>query len=271
MLSGIQLVIGLGGGRDKSLRPNDMLLYSWDDGLDVYVDLTGSSSLMQIGMVDFGPGRAMLEVAQHKRVKYEANDFTEADPKVLHMTVIQFHCPFMGFSGCHDGDGNGLTKTSLITYLRDRHCNGRFFAESPPPLLDVDEGDLDLGEWNIKRCKRKICDGHYTAAVRVLSSFGVSPYNDATLGDIKSKNPLKHAPSLLHIPIDNHHLITSPTMILDRIKSFFQGTSCGRDGLRAQHLLDCLIRANVAISDELVFSITQVVNLFLDGKCLKIL
>ncbi|GJT33248.1 hypothetical protein Tco_0923667 [Tanacetum coccineum] len=36
--------IGLGGGRDKPLRPADMLLYSWDIGLDVFVDLTGSSS-----------------------------------------------------------------------------------------------------------------------------------------------------------------------------------------------------------------------------------
>ncbi|GJV58674.1 hypothetical protein Tco_1464774 [Tanacetum coccineum] len=26
--------------------------------------------------------------------------------------------------GCHDGSENGLTKTSLITHLRDRHCNG---------------------------------------------------------------------------------------------------------------------------------------------------
>ncbi|GJR25562.1 putative ribonuclease H-like domain-containing protein [Tanacetum coccineum] len=26
--------------------------------------------------------------------------------------------------GCHDGGGNGLTKTSLITHLRDRHCSG---------------------------------------------------------------------------------------------------------------------------------------------------
>ncbi|GKD00946.1 hypothetical protein Tco_1171220 [Tanacetum coccineum] len=27
--------IGLGGGCDKPLRPADMLLYSWDEGLDV--------------------------------------------------------------------------------------------------------------------------------------------------------------------------------------------------------------------------------------------
>ncbi|GKE14805.1 putative reverse transcriptase domain-containing protein [Tanacetum coccineum] len=40
------------------------------------------------------------------------------------MVIVRFHCPFVGLSGCHDGGGNGLTKTSLITHLRDRHCNG---------------------------------------------------------------------------------------------------------------------------------------------------
>ncbi|GKD02737.1 hypothetical protein Tco_1177711, partial [Tanacetum coccineum] len=38
-------------------------------------------------------------------------------------------------------------------------------AESSPPLSDVDEEDIDLAEHNIKQCKRKICDGHYTIAV----------------------------------------------------------------------------------------------------------
>nr|GEY17673.1 hypothetical protein [Tanacetum cinerariifolium] len=64
--------IGLGGGSGKSLRPADVLLYSWDVGRDVCVDLTGSSPLTQTGMVDFVPGRAVTEAAQRKRVKYEA-------------------------------------------------------------------------------------------------------------------------------------------------------------------------------------------------------
>nr|GEW94978.1 hypothetical protein [Tanacetum cinerariifolium] len=42
----------------------DMLLYSWDRGLDVCVDLTGSSPLTQTEMVDFVPGRAVIDVAQ---------------------------------------------------------------------------------------------------------------------------------------------------------------------------------------------------------------
>ncbi|GKC24416.1 hypothetical protein Tco_1026566 [Tanacetum coccineum] len=61
--------IGLDGGCDKPLRPADMLLYSWDGGLDVCVDLTGSSPLTQTGMADFVPGRAVIDVAQRKRVK----------------------------------------------------------------------------------------------------------------------------------------------------------------------------------------------------------
>ena len=69
---GKEVDIGLDVGRDKPLRPVDMLLYSWDVGRDVCVDLTGSSPLTQTGMVDFVPGRAVTEAAQRKRVKYEA-------------------------------------------------------------------------------------------------------------------------------------------------------------------------------------------------------
>nr|GEV09060.1 auxilin-like protein [Tanacetum cinerariifolium] len=64
--------IGLGEGRDKSLRSADMLLYSWDGRLDVCMDLTGTSPLTQTRMADFMRSRAMLEAAQRKRVKYEA-------------------------------------------------------------------------------------------------------------------------------------------------------------------------------------------------------
>ncbi|GJY00021.1 hypothetical protein Tco_0357039 [Tanacetum coccineum] len=110
---------------------------------------------------------------------------------------------------------------------------GKTLAESSPSLSPVDEEDLDLGERNIKQCMRKICDSHYTAAVRVLSSSCVAPYNHATLEDLKTKHPFKPAPSLLHLPIDSHHLIASPAI--------------------------------------LVSSITQAMNLFLDGKCPKLL
>ncbi|GJZ14797.1 hypothetical protein Tco_0550474 [Tanacetum coccineum] len=70
--AGKEVDIGLDGGYDKPLRPKDMLLYSWDGGLDVCVDLIGSSPLMQTGMEDFMLGHAVIDVAQRKCVKYMA-------------------------------------------------------------------------------------------------------------------------------------------------------------------------------------------------------
>ncbi|GKB91764.1 hypothetical protein Tco_0964036 [Tanacetum coccineum] len=62
-----------------ALRPADMLLYSWKGGLDVCVDLTGSSPLTQTEMVHFMPGRAVIDVAQRKRER--CGDLTETDRK----------------------------------------------------------------------------------------------------------------------------------------------------------------------------------------------
>nr|GEY83225.1 reverse transcriptase domain-containing protein [Tanacetum cinerariifolium] len=58
--AGKEVDIGLDGGNDKKLRPVDMLLYSWDKGLDVCVDLTGSSPLTQTWMTDFATGRGCM-------------------------------------------------------------------------------------------------------------------------------------------------------------------------------------------------------------------
>nr|GFA88996.1 hypothetical protein [Tanacetum cinerariifolium]GFA89005.1 hypothetical protein [Tanacetum cinerariifolium] len=145
------------------------------------------------------------------------------------MPVLQFHCLFVGLSGCQDGGRNGIINTTLITHLRDRHCS-----------------------------------------VRVLSSSSVAPYSDATLEDLKAKHPFQSAPSLPHIPIDYHSLIASSNVVLDRIKSFPHGTSFGKDGLCAQDLMNCLSGATIVESNELVFSITQLVNIFLAGNCPQI-
>ncbi|GKD40864.1 putative reverse transcriptase domain-containing protein [Tanacetum coccineum] len=68
--AGKEVDIRLDRGRDKPLRPTDILLYSWDKGLDVCVDLTGSSPLTHTGMVDFILGLSVIDVAQRKRSKY---------------------------------------------------------------------------------------------------------------------------------------------------------------------------------------------------------
>ncbi|GJU78478.1 RELA/SPOT-like protein [Tanacetum coccineum] len=65
----------------KPLRPTDMLLYSWDEGLDVCVDLTGSSP--QTGMVDFVPGRAMIDATQRKRGATSTSNGISTPPPII--------------------------------------------------------------------------------------------------------------------------------------------------------------------------------------------
>ncbi|GJZ43899.1 hypothetical protein Tco_0591154 [Tanacetum coccineum] len=196
---------------------------------------------------------------------------------VLPLCILKTFCPRSNLK-CKSAIRRQRQEESIVNAIRSWGMPGdslqllrETLTESSLTLSDVGDEDIDLGERNIKQCKRKISDGHYTAVVRVLSSSGVAPYSDATLEDLKTKNPFKPAPSLPRIPFDHHHLIASPSVVLDRIKSFPRGTSYGRYGLRAQHLIDCLSGSAVAIFDELVSSITQVVNLFLGGCCHKML
>ncbi|CAA0838451.1 Cytokinin riboside 5-monophosphate phosphoribohydrolase LOG3, partial [Striga hermonthica] len=144
-------------------------------------------------------------------------------------------------------------------------------AEPSPSLVGVGDDDLDLVESSLRQCKRKICDGHYTAAVRVLSSSGVAPYTGATLEELQAKHPFSPPPSLPRLDVDCEAPSASTRVVLDSIRSFPRGTSCGRDGLRAQYFIDCLSGAAAAISDELICSITHVVNLFLGGECPEVL
>ncbi|GKC07559.1 hypothetical protein Tco_0999169, partial [Tanacetum coccineum] len=353
--------IRLGERWDKPLRPADMLIYSYDRGIDLCVDLTGSSPLAQTGIVDFMSGHFVIESAQRKRVKCEAKcadigygfipflffSFGELEKDAvsllkrirkfsvtqyigacvaihifgrisfaiargvgaqilswlptnffvlwwLHMVVVRFHCPFVGLSGCYDGSGKRLTKTSLITYLSDRHCNSdaqaitrqslstnlAIFKEAEEsdfvPPLNCGDGELRFMIYDITKLQVPSSSVQLDHVDELVLDEHVG-FNLLLFDILLSKglctalHPLKHAPSLPLITIDHHQLIASLGVVLDMIKIFPHGTSCGCDGLRAQHLMDCLSGAIMAIYDELVSSITQVVNLFIDGKFLKIL
>ncbi|GJX30873.1 hypothetical protein Tco_0240728 [Tanacetum coccineum] len=81
--AGKEVDIGLGRGRDKPLRPADMLLFLWDKGLNVYVDLTSSSPLTQNEMIDFAPGRLRLHNVNASSMKLNA--------KILDMVFFSSH------------------------------------------------------------------------------------------------------------------------------------------------------------------------------------
>jgi hypothetical protein len=55
--------------------------------------------------------------------------------------------------------------------------------------------------------------------------------------------------------------------VLKGIQSFPKGISCGRDVLRAQHLLDVMCGEGSPVARDLLDAIILVVNLWLGGRC----
>ncbi|XP_026383845.1 uncharacterized protein LOC113279368 [Papaver somniferum] len=120
---------------------------------------------------------------------------------------------------------------------------------------------------NLRLCRRKLGQGSYTTVIRVLTSSGVAPLSDNTLVDLKLKHPYAPPPTLPTAPNEVVAATASSDMVLSRIQSFPKGTSCGRDGLHAQHFLDVLSGSDVIVVDDLLDSITSIVNILLSGNC----
>lgn len=124
---------------------------------------------------------------------------------------------------------------------------------------------------NVKQCLRKISDGHFTAAVKVLCSSGVAPFGTDTLTALLAKHPILPPPVMPGSLPSEPPLVVDVDSVLGCIQSFPKGTSCGRDGLRAQHILDALCGEGSAIAVGLLKAISVVVNLLLEGRCPKVL
>jgi len=131
---------------------------------------------------------------------------------------------------------------------------------------DFEEKDKKMGP-NIKQCLRKVVDGHFTAAVEVLGSSGVAPYNEDTMEILGVKHSYMPPPSMPTTLFSEAPLVVEVDTVLKCIKSFPKGKSCGRDGLRAQQILDALCRKGSVVARDLLCAITLVVNLWLGGRC----
>jgi len=125
----------------------------------------------------------------------------------------------------------------------------------------------NMGSSSVRQCLRKVADGHFTAAVKVLCSSGVAPFSGATMKALEAKHPFMPPPAMPTAMFSEPPMVTSIDTVLGCIKSFPKGTSCGRDGLRAQHFLDALCGEGSVIATDLLHAITAVVNLWLGGRC----
>ncbi|GKC41728.1 hypothetical protein Tco_1059450, partial [Tanacetum coccineum] len=279
---GKEVDIWLDGGRDKPLRLANMLLYSWDGGLDVCVDLTGSSPLTQIRMADFVPGRVVIDIAQRKcgkymdkcaTIEYGFLSFSFSSLGELEADVVIFLKRIQKFSMTHDigaravvhifnrigfsiAKGIGAQIEAEVTFKRMgiwlcgvcfkthtfrskcQHDEGSDFV--PPP--DCSDGEVSL----------------LVLPLCLLKTFFPRSNIECKSG-IKSQRQdesIANAIQSWGIPGGSLQLVREalaepPLHVLDMIKSFPHGMSYGCDGLRAQHLMDCLSGATVAIFDEL--------------------
>ncbi|KAJ0847106.1 hypothetical protein HanRHA438_Chr15g0732401 [Helianthus annuus] len=145
-----------------------------------------------------------------------------------------------------------------------------------PALGSLGQGGVDnpeestVSNTNVRQCLRKVADGHFTAAVKVLCSSGVAPYDDITIQALEAKHPYREPPSMPGTIYYEPPLVAEVDSVLCCIKSFPKGTSCGRDGLRAQHILDALCGEGSAIATDLLCAITAVVNLWLGGNAHRV-
>ena len=160
-------------------------------------------------------------------------------------------------------DGSGFA--DLVLSLFD-NVGGSTFSKREMGGEEDSKNNL-----NIKQCLRKVSDGHFTAAVKVLCSSGVAPLGDSTMKALIDKHPVVPPPSLPSSSVALPTLSVDGDCVLRCIRSFPKGTSCGRDGMRAQHLLDALSGEGSVTSMGLLSAITEVVNLWLGGLCPKVL
>ena len=123
------------------------------------------------------------------------------------------------------------------------------------------------GNTNIRQYLCKVVDGNFTATVKVECSSGVASHEMDIIKALEAKHPYKPPLSMLSTIYSEPHFIVAIDNVLGCIKSFPKGTSCGRDGLRAQHNLDALCGEGSAIAIDLLQAITAVVKLWLGGRC----
>ncbi|KAD3641981.1 hypothetical protein E3N88_31205 [Mikania micrantha] len=161
------------------------------------------------------------------------------------------------------------TASKELAY-KDTHTI-EFVEETGTPKGECRREEDKERDPNIKQCLRKVRDGHFTAAVKVLCSSGVAPLGDSTLKALIDKHPVVLPPSSPSNPLAQPTLVVDGECVLKCIRSFPKGTSCGRDGMRAQHLLDAVGGEGSVTSSGLLASITEVVNLWLGGSCPKVL
>ncbi|GJX08356.1 hypothetical protein Tco_0196288 [Tanacetum coccineum] len=224
-----------------------MLLYSWDGGLDVCVDLTGSSPLTQTGMVDFVPGRVMIDAAQRKRSKYMAK-----------CAAIGYGFLLFSFSSLGELEADAVTLLKRIrkfSMTQDIGARKPFNTTGTRQLLFVTTcTSAPQMMKNLAKCYFGVIEKD------LVSKYSLSPRHVSILSCIRAP----HAQDFLFtIPIDglgqrmNHRQFHSVLCYRLSVPMFFEGSLCPscnahRMDQWGAHAVDCSSEVGVKFRHNLV-------------------
>ncbi|GJW48233.1 putative reverse transcriptase domain-containing protein [Tanacetum coccineum] len=190
---------------------------------------------MRITIVKCFPHGCWLAFYQALKIVL-CNLVTQPDSVDAWFRLLLFHDFYHEVTGCMRGKDDGTTmkvKSMLDTGLGSL-CKGRTTSNT-----------------NIRQRLHKVADGYFTAAVKVLPSSNVTSYCDDTIKALEAKHPYKPPPSMSSNTFSEPPILVEIDSVFGCIKSFPKATSCGRDGLRAHHILNALCGEGSATATSL--------------------
>ena len=127
---------------------------------------------------------------------------------------------------------------------------------------------LSQSQRNIRRCKQLISLGRFGDATKSLSSLGVSKITPQVLAELQKLHPKSANPKIPSGETPPAVIVDFP-LVLEQLKRFPRGSACGKDGLRASHLLQAYSGSHAQNQEALGTAITKYVNLLLSGSVSK--
>ena len=126
----------------------------------------------------------------------------------------------------------------------------------------------NITETNVKRAKKLYRQLRFSDAANALTSEGTVEWSPEVLQKVTDKHPRADRPEIPEGAVPPA-LQVNEEAVVKALNSFPKGTGCGRDGLRAQHLLDACNWSAPMEKEYLLKSITTFVNNMLKANSPK--
>ena len=138
-------------------------------------------------------------------------------------------------------------------------------AQATPSIQpEVVIEDEFLSNTQRRICKDHVENGRLGAAIRVLGTDGLAALTEEVMAELSAKHPARVVDPVMP-PGTEQPLEIDSTLSLKLIRSFPRNSACGRDGLRAVHLVDMYEGSSGQDRDAFLLALTAFINCCLSG------